>query len=415
MINRLKPKSAFSRNVFTLMSGTIIAQAIPVLIMPVLTRLWSPEEFGIFAIYMALIAILGVVATGRLDMALLLARSNNDAIKLMIVSLSMACGFIVMLYLGILLFDHILKIDSITIEPFYYLVPLGTLLHAIYALMLAWHNRNSHYKLMSKSRIVQSGSISFSQVIVGLSYKFPLGLVFSDLMGRLISILLIIKGSGLEKRDIKVDFKKKIALLKRYKKFPLLEAPASLVNVTAQKLPFIMLPLIFSPVIAGLYFLVSRVLMMPASLIGTAVLEVFKNRVQEDFKRTGSCRKIFIRTGSVLFLIGLVPTVIIMIFAPDMFAFVFGENWRAAGNYAQILAPLALIQFISAPLSYVLVYRERLFLDLKLQLFFLLLILLSLWVTSDKLSMILGIWLLMISGVAFYLMQLIFSYVNTEQ
>lgn len=410
MIQRLKPKSAFSRNVLTLMTGTAIAQAIPILIMPILTRVWSPEEFGVFASYMALVAILGVMATGRLDMALMLPKKNEDALRIMLVSLMMSLIFALLLYPIIFAVDKLYFILGVPIYSWHYLVPLGVLLYGIYALMIAWHNRNKNYGLMSQSRVIQSSSISLSQAFVGLFAKFNSGLIFSDVLGRLISILLILKSTGFVNLTVSFSKVKKLALLRRFKKFPLLEAPASLVNVSAHQLPFIALPLIFSPIVAGLYFLVFRVLMMPASLVGTAVLEVFKNRAQEDFKKTGSCRKIFIKTGLILFLMGLIPTIILILFAPDLFAFLFGEEWREAGGFAQILAPLALAQFVSAPLSYVLVFREKLFLDLKLQLFFLVLVLLALWFASKLLSVILTVWLMMAAGVVFYSVQLFFSY-----
>lgn len=415
MIKRLKPKSEFSRHVLTLMTGTTIAQAIPILMMPILTRLWSPEEFGVFATYMALVAILGVIATGRLDMALMLPKKNEDALRIMLVSLMMSLIFVLLLYPIIFAVDELKFVLGVFIHDWHYLVPLGVLLYGFYALMIAWHNRNKNYGLMSQSRVIQSSSISFSQMVVGLLVKFNLGLIVSDLLGRLISIILIIKSSGLLNLKIQFHMVKKFALLKRYKKFPLLEAPASLVNVSAHQLPFIVLPLIFSPVVAGLYFLVFRVLMMPASLVGTAVLEVFKNRAQEDFKKTGSCRRIFIKTGLILFLMGLIPAMTLILFAPSLFTFVFGEEWREAGGYAQILAPLALAQFVSAPLSYVLVFREKLFLDLKLQLIFLVLVVLALLFAAELMSVTIAIWLLMISGCIFYLTQIAFSYKYAEE
>jgi len=415
MIQQLKPKSEFNRNVLTLMTGTTIAQAIPILIMPLLTRLWSPEEFGLFANYMALVVILGVITTGRLDMALILPKKNEDALRIMLTSLVMSTIIIFFIYTVIYAIDKLNLGLYFSIHGWHYLVPLGALLYGVYSLMIAWHNRNKNYELMSESRIIQSTSISVSQVIIGLLFKFNLGLIVSDLLGRLISIILIIKNTGLLHTKLKLNSVKNIALLKRYKKFPLLETPASVVNVSAHQLPFIVLPLIFSPVVAGLYFLVFRVLMMPASLIGTSVLEVFKNRAQEDFKKRNSCREIFIKTGLTLFFIGLIPALIIYFFAPDLFVFVFGEEWRQAGEYAQILTPLALAQFVSAPLSYVLVFREKLFLDLKLQLIFLVLVVLSLWLAAELMSITIAIWLLMISGCVFYLIQLAFSYKYTQR
>jgi O-antigen/teichoic acid export membrane protein len=91
LIKKLKPKSEFSRNVLTLMTGTTIAQAIPIAISPILTRIYTPEDFGVFALYMAIAAIISVVSTGRYEMAIMLPKRNEDVnaiVKLILILLS---------------------------------------------------------------------------------------------------------------------------------------------------------------------------------------------------------------------------------------------------------------------------------------------------------------------------------------
>ena len=402
------------RNVFTLIFGTGIAQAIPTLIMPILTRLYTPEQFGEFASYLAIVSIFCIVATGRLDMALMLPKKNEDSIRIIHFAMFLAVATTMCLYHLIFIIDAASSFLEITIKVFHYFIPIGVLFFAVYSLVIAWHNKNRNYKLMSCSRVIQSSSISVSQVAIGTFGKYNLGLIYSDILGRLISIVIILKGSGLLNYKIKFNKLKTIALLKRYKNFPIIEAPASLINVCSHYLPFIVLPLMISSKVAGLYFLVFRVLMIPASFVGKAVLEVFKNRIQEDFRNIGSCKVIFVRTGVMLFLISFIPTILLTLFAPTLFKLAFGEEWREAGEYARILAPLAMLQFVSSPLSYVLVFREKLFLDFKLQIIFLVLVSASLWVASIYSSTLVAVWLLTVSGMIFSSMQLYLSYRHTE-
>ena len=82
MIKALKPKSEFARNILTLMTGTAIAQAIPIAISPILTRLYSPEDFGVFALYMGVVSIGGILATGRYEMSVMLPKKDSDAMKI---------------------------------------------------------------------------------------------------------------------------------------------------------------------------------------------------------------------------------------------------------------------------------------------------------------------------------------------
>jgi O-antigen/teichoic acid export membrane protein len=97
MINILKLKSKFSRNVLTLVTGTSIANVIPIIIMPVLTRFWSPSDFGVFAIYMALVGILGTLSAGRLDIALILPKKKKDAVGILIIGLVLSIIFVLLL------------------------------------------------------------------------------------------------------------------------------------------------------------------------------------------------------------------------------------------------------------------------------------------------------------------------------
>ena len=89
MIKSLKPKSEFSRNVFTLMTGTTIAQAIPIAISPILTRIYTPEDFGLLALFLAITIIIGSIANGRYELAIMLPEKDEDAINIS------ALGFII--------------------------------------------------------------------------------------------------------------------------------------------------------------------------------------------------------------------------------------------------------------------------------------------------------------------------------
>lgn len=410
MLKKIDTKSNFINNVLTLITGTFLAQLIPILILPILTRLWLPEEFGFFATFVAVISILEVLFMGRFDMALMLPKKNENALNLLLLGFILSIFFAVLIYSFLLIESYFNFFKIFEIQNWYFLVPISAIIYSTYSLIIAWNNRLKKYKVMSSNRVIQSSSIAFAQIIIGYVSKFNLGLIYADLLGRFFSLFLILKNSKLFFYNIRFNYLKKLALFKRYKNFLILEAPASLMNVCSNQLPFIVLPIIFSPKIAGLYFLVFKVLMMPSALIGTAVLEVFKNKVQEDFLNKGNFKKIFIKTALSLFLIGIIPTLILIIFASEIFVFFFGDDWIDAGKYAEILAPLALARFVSSPLSYILVFKEKLLLDLKLQILFFVFIIVSLYFSAILNSIEAAIWMLMISGILFYMLQIFYSY-----
>ena len=410
MISKLKPKSEFSRNIATLMTGSAIAQSIPILISPILTRVYSPEEFGTFALYIAFISIGASIVTIKYEAAILLPKKEENAKYLVYISSMFALFFSLVFFIIYIFFKvEINKLFNLTNNIFYF-VPFGMFLFAVYAILLQWANRKKEYKNMNINRLIQSSSISFFQILIGIFNKVSFGLILSDVIGRLLAVLLIINRVLKQVKLEFFSFKKTISLIKRYKKFPKYEMPASVLNITSYELVYIIIPIYFSSITAGLYFLVFRVLMTPISFIGTSITEVFKNRAIEDLNNYNSCRLIYKKIFLLLFAIGIIPIIIILVWGQVIFAFIFGEEWKEAGLYAQILAPLALLRLISSPLSYLFIIKEKLELDLLLQFIFFILIIFSLVIGIFYNNINLLITLLSLSGCLFYILQIIISY-----
>ncbi|MCG3695302.1 lipopolysaccharide biosynthesis protein [Aliarcobacter butzleri] len=412
MINKLKPKSEFSKNVLTLMTGTTIGQVIPISISPILTRIYTPEEFGTFALYMAFISIGAAIVTGKYEMAILLPKRNEYAKYLVVISILLTICFSILLYVFYYIFfkeiNIILNVQGNS--NYFYLVPIGIFLFAFYNILLQWMNRQKEYKLMTKNRFIQATSIALLQLSIGFIKKFSLGLIIADILGRILAIILIFKSVFSQIKIDNFSLNKLIYLTKRYKKFPKWEMPATVLNISSFQISYIFIPILFTSAIAGFYFLVFRVLMMPISLLGNAILEVFKNRAIEDFKEYNSCREIYKKIFLLLLAVGIFPTFILIFFGQEIFAFLFGKNWQEAGIYAQILAPLALLRLISAPLSYVFFIREKLELDLAIQFIFLILVTISLFISYFYSSSLILVTLLSISGSIFYIIQIVISY-----
>ncbi|WP_323597250.1 lipopolysaccharide biosynthesis protein [Aliarcobacter butzleri] len=412
MINKLKPKSEFSKNVLTLMTGTTIGQVIPISISPILTRIYTPEEFGTFALYMAFISIGAAIVTGKYEMAILLPKRNEYAKYLVVISILLTICFSILLYIFYYIFfkeiNIILNVQGNS--NYFYLVPIGIFLFAFYNILLQWMNRQKEYKLMTKNRFIQATSIALLQLSIGFIKKLSLGLIIADILGRILAIILIFKSVFSQIKIDNFSLNKLIYLTKRYKKFPKWEMPATVLNISSFQIPYIFIPILFTSAIAGFYFLVFRVLMMPISLLGNAILEVFKNRAIEDFKEYNSCREIYKKIFLLLLAVGIFPTFILIFFGQEIFAFLFGKNWQEAGIYAQILAPLALLRLISAPLSYVFFIREKLELDLAIQFIFLILVTISLFISYFYSSSLILVTLLSISGSIFYIIQIVISY-----
>ena len=354
MLNKIKPKSEFSRNVLTLMTGTTVAQAIPIAISPILTRIYAPEDFGVFALYIAIVSFIAVIVTARYEMAIVLPEKDEDAVNILALSLCIM-GFIVFfLTISIFLFkDFFLELlNNKDIGNLLYLVPLSVLLAGLNQSFNYWSNRKKYFQNMSNSQIYQSITIGSTQPtfgFIGLNY----GLVFGNILGRAVATFILIKKFfQIDKEKLKhIDKEKIIEQLKTHKDFPLINSLHAFSDILRTSGSVILISAFHGSLVLGFYALSLRVLQVPIGIIGSSLGQVLYQKFTEihnaDEKLLEYVKKIVLK----LFFIGLPLFVLLYIIAPELFSFVFGEKWRIAGEYSRILTPYLFLNFLLSPLS----------------------------------------------------------------
>jgi len=371
MIKRLKPKSVFSRNVLTLMTGTTIAQALPIAVAPILTRIFTPEDFGLFAFYFAIISILAVLATARYELAIVLPKRRDDAYQIVILSLLISAVVSLLTLFVIWLFERqiVVLFNNSAIANWLYWIPLSVFLTGIYKSLYYWFNRERGYRNMANSRIVQSSTMVFSQISFGFLTKLTaLGLMLGHVIGQILATLYM--GQRFIKDTRKAHKPKKLkqfVLAKRYINFPKFLLVAHTMNITSMQLPNIFFNTLFTTTVAGFYMLIQRVIGAPIVVVGGAVGDVFRQQASKTYSERGECTNEYKNTFKKLLIISVLPFGVFIFIAPDLFAIVFGENWREAGSYAQILTPMFILQFITSPLSVMFLIAEKQKLDLLWQ------------------------------------------------
>lgn len=399
---------SFLRSFFILLLGSSVAQVIPIALSPVLTRIYSPSDYGIFGSYLAITSIGMVIASGRLDMAIFLPNEDTDASHVTMAALLISFVFC-MLFAVV---GNLVLFFWPKLTEHHYLVkllPLSVFVSTCFGCFINLINRKKQYKQMNKSRINQVCMVGAGQYGLGVS-KISSGLLVGDVFAKTISVIILYLQMKKNFYFSKFDKKKFYSILFRYRKFPIFEMPASLLNTLSYQLPYLCMPILFSTSVSGFYFLVYKVLMLPASLAGTAVLEVFRNKVTEAYNRDGECKSIVFKVMLVLLLVSILPTMIIMIFGPYIFKLFFGSSWGVAGEYARVLAPLAMLRFVSAPLSYMFFLREALKMDFKLQFFYLLMVCLAVVIAKYNRDPLVFAVSLSGLGCLFYIIQIIISF-----
>jgi O-antigen/teichoic acid export membrane protein len=195
MKQRFEPKSEFSRNILTLMTGTIIAQAIPIAISPILTRIYRPEDFGLYAIFVAIITILGSVASGRYELAIMLPKKDEDAINIFALGILITVGMTAFItILVVVLNDFIVSLlNNQEIGFWLYFIPVSVFFVGCFNLLNVFNNRCENYIDIKNSQILKSTTSVIVQLLVGLIKQGVTGLISGQILSQAIANMQLLK------------------------------------------------------------------------------------------------------------------------------------------------------------------------------------------------------------------------------
>jgi O-antigen/teichoic acid export membrane protein len=361
LFNKYKNRSDFTNNFLILFRGTLIAQLIPLLLTPILTRIYTPADFGVFELFLSISLILGAVANGRYELALVLPDKKEDAWNLL------GLGFIVSFCFSVLLFilaglfaDQIAGwLSNADIKFWLYFVPLAVLLQGWFGLLRYYKTRKKDFKNISAANISRASSRTGFQLLLGIIVNSPAGLIIGQITGFFAGIVMLLRKVDINRFFRHLNKQNIIQQGKRYKRFPLFTMPSTLANSASVNLTGILISAMYSIASVGFYSLANRVLGMPGTLIGKSLSNVYYKEAVDHRKKHGHAKIVFKSTLKKLLLIAFPLFLLIFLFAEDIFALVFGEEWRVAGKYARILIPLFFIRLIVAPVSVTLSVFER--------------------------------------------------------
>lgn len=348
-------RSDFSKSVLTLISGTTIAQAISIGISPILSRLYSPSDFGVFGTFSSVIAVVALLASLRYEGAILLPKRDEDAANLFVLSVIINCIISVFSFFVIFLISFFVSSSIRNSEVFkwFYLIPLFVFFIGLGQIINNWYNRKKKYKGIVTYRITNSATNNMSSLALGF-IKVPLnGLVISYLLSNAFSITVFFKQIKRDYIQFKNSISKKemIFLAKQYKRFPLANSWQALSDAFQVNGIIYFVSYFFDILFVGIFSFAMRILLVPMNFAGSAMSQVFYQHATETYNHRGDLRALFRSTILRSLVIAIPILLVLLLFGPQLFTFVFGEKWNEAGVYAQILAPWVLLDFIRAPLS----------------------------------------------------------------
>jgi O-antigen/teichoic acid export membrane protein len=367
----------FFRNSFILLTGTVVAQIIPVVMQLFLRRVFSPEEFGAFSVYMSILGILSIIVTLRYEMAIVLPDDNADAANLLCLTIGLSFVFNFFLSFVIFLFHspiiHLLNFPE-KFGLFLYFLPLGVFLFSSYQAINYWLVRTKAFKASSINKVSRRTAEGVIQVIFGI-IKLPIGLVIADSFGNLVNSISGVNQLFRKGIDLKhITINRIILLQKKYIHFPKYNLLPAVLDTFTLAMPIFFINKIFSSQYAGFVDLTQLAIVAPLSIISATISQVLLQKISEKRNANQPILRNVINLSIFLFLISIIVLLVIQLWSTDLFRLVFGEKWIISGQIAKILVFSYTIRFIVSPISIIFIALEKIRVQAFWQVFYFLLI-----------------------------------------
>jgi lipopolysaccharide exporter len=359
------------KNVSLLTAGTILAHGISLIATPILSRLYTPEEFGSLALFMAISSITTTLVGLSFPIRIVLPKEESEASQ--IVFLSFISSIVIALVLCLIIFlspEFLFKLSGFgSLNQWLYVAIFSGVLMSMFTISTYWLNRKSQYQKITVGKIIQAVIVA----IIGLSFGFfsiEGGLLFAQVLGIFCALLVFISWGvlSLKRVDKKVLFK----VIKDHKAAPLNLYPIALLDVITVQLPIFLIAIWYHQSLVGQYRMASSLLSVPSALIGTSIAQVFYQKLVSVWPNANEAKELLFKTWGGLALAGIIPFTVVAIFGNTLFTWILGPTWNTAGEIASVLAIVSFFSLIHSPTStaYIVLSMEKIVLLLMIPLFF---------------------------------------------
>ncbi|HNR49128.1 MAG TPA: oligosaccharide flippase family protein [Bacteroidia bacterium] len=347
-------RSEYIRNLTILVTGSASAQFIALALSPVFSRYYSPHEFGLLAVFMSILSALSVIVCLRYEFAIIPARTVDDASALLQLSLKITLLTTLLSLAGVTIFNLFFSGNK-DLSNWLWLLPVMTLANGSYQAMLNWANRHKNYKLISRYRIINSiianGVILAAALLGYITYGLLVGFVAGGVTAMLVLYISIQKSNA--PFAFNLGNAKLRETARKYDVFPKVNLWQAFADMLLINGVIYFLTFFFSQAVVGLYGMTMRVLQAPFNLIGYSIGQIFLQEAAHQYHEGKNIQPLIKKSILRTAVVALPIVIILVITGPDIFAFVFGDQWRESGQFARILAPWFFLDFIRTPISQV--------------------------------------------------------------
>lgn len=343
----------FIRSLSVLMAGTAFANVIIVATIPILTRLYTPEEFGELSVFLSILYTVQILASLRYETAIPLPKKNDDAFHLLVLSSVIVVFMSIFTFVVITFFPLAQFFRMPGLSQYIWLLAFSLLGMGFFQVLNLWTIRTEEYPAMSKAKVMMNGGQVSSQILFGFFHLGLIGLLIGEVLGRFAGTVTYLKTiRKAEFHLVTFSMKKVISVMRRYKYFPIISSWSSILGSLGNQLPVFFLAAAFDAKTVGLFFLAQKVLTIPEGLLGFSASQVYLSQSAQQSRMSYEKFTIFFwDIVKKMVFMGAATIGLVVLIAPPLVHVVFGAGWEESGRYIQILSVLFLMKIIVNPIS----------------------------------------------------------------
>jgi len=339
--------SPFFVSVAKVSGGVFVAQVVTVASMPLITRMFTPKEFGILVIFQSILFPSLAAFSGRYEMAVPIPKDTETAMNLVraAIILQVIFALLILFISGVTISLNLVKHDYIQIIP---LISVAIVTSGGYQVLTFWHARYRRYNVLVKTRVIRALAKTVFQTIAGLLHFGSVGLLIGEVLGDSCGLKTLLKNINFFKNFSLIRLRN---VMKSYREFPIYTMPGALVNILGIQVPPLLLIAYFGTSFGGQYGLAVRALTIPAMLISQSVAQVYFPDMARSRENVSYIGQQTFKIAYVLFILAMGIFGLIWISSDYLFPAIFGSRWGNSGLVARELIPWMILSFVSSPLS----------------------------------------------------------------
>lgn len=350
---------SFFKNTFAILNGTIAGQAIVLLSLPMLARVFGPAAFGTLQSLQAVLTVLLIASSLRYEIAILSADDKDvRCVVRLCVRLCLLTSMLVIIGVAALLIGQPRWLDQF--GAVIYLLPVSMLLAGVGQVLNYIGLRTQAFGVIGQGKVVQS--LVYVASALGLGHLWPTAFALNaaDAFGKGALIAATNRGRVRELLSRRIDVgEPSPGVAARFRSLPLVSMPSAIINTLGSSFTTFMMLAIFDASQAGNYAMVERAIGAPTTIIATAASQAFMSALSNRGEQRVDDRELFRRILRTNALLGLAPLLLLVLAAPVLIPWALGPQWTQAGQFAQIMAPLLYVSFVVTPFNMTLLLRGR--------------------------------------------------------